>query len=42
LNKKMNAQAHFNGQAFEWSDETVRKVRRFIEPTATLLGYETR
>lgn len=42
MGKKMNAQAHFNGLSFEWTDESLASVRRFIEPTATLLGYNVK
>ena len=42
MGKKMNAQAHFNGLPFEWTDESLARVRRFIEPTATLLGYNVK
>lgn len=40
MGKKMNAQAHFNGLSFEWTEEAYARVRHFIEPTASLLGYD--
>ena len=40
MGRKMNAQAHFNGRSFEWTDEAREQVRPIIEPVARLLGYE--
>lgn len=40
MGRKMNAQAHFNGLAFEWTEESRDTVRPYIEETASLLGYE--
>ena len=40
MGQKMNAQAHFNGLSFEWTEERREKVRPYIAETATLLGYE--
>lgn len=40
MGRKMNAQAHFNGLSFEWTDERRETVRPYITETATLLGYE--
>ena len=40
MGRKMNAQAHFNGLSFEWSDERIEKVKPYIAEVAELLGYE--
>ena len=41
MGQKMNAQAHFNGLPFEWTEAARAEVRPFIADTAALLGYET-
>ena len=39
MGRKMNAQAHFNGLSFQWTESTREQVRPIIEPVAKLLGY---
>ena len=40
MGRKMNAQAHFNGLSFEWTEEDRARVRPFIQDVAHSLGYE--
>ncbi len=40
MGKKMNAQAHYNGLSFEWSDDDYKTVRPYIASVAEALGYE--
>ncbi len=39
MGKRMNAQAHFNGRAFEWTDALRDQVRPIVRPVAEQLGY---
>jgi hypothetical protein len=39
MGKQLNAQAHFNGQEFEWTDEARALVRPIVGPVAERLGY---
>ena len=39
MGRKMNAQAHYNGMAFEWTAPLRDKVRPYIEEMANTLGY---
>ena len=41
LHRKMNAQAHYNGLSFSWTDEKREIVRPHIEKVASVLGYNT-
>ena len=40
MGRKMNAQAHFNGASFEWTEERKDQVRPYITEVAQILGYE--
>lgn len=40
MGKKMNAQAHFNGLSFEWTEADYNLVRPYIASVAETLGYE--
>ena len=40
MSRKMNAQAHYNGSSFEWTDERKEKVRPYIADVAKTLGYK--
>lgn len=37
--RKLNAQAHFNGLEFEWTDETLERVLPIVQEVAHRLGY---
>lgn len=39
LQRKMNAQAHFNGLDFEWTDDTLGRVVPIVQDVAYRLGY---
>ncbi|MBX2820679.1 MAG: sulfotransferase [Rhodothermaceae bacterium] len=40
MGRKMNAQAHFNGLSFEWTEASKDKVRPYIKDVAEGLGYD--
>ena len=40
MSRKMNAQAHFNGLPFEWTDDLREQIQPIIEPVAQLLNYD--
>lgn len=40
--KKINAQFHFGGFEFEWTDETYAEVRPYIASVAEALGYDVK
>ncbi|MEZ4700851.1 MAG: sulfotransferase [Rhodothermales bacterium] len=40
MGKQLNAQAHYNGLDFEWTDALRESVRPIVQPVAESLGYE--
>lgn len=40
LSKRLNAQAHYNGKSFHWTDGERARVRRIVQDTARKLGYD--
>ncbi len=42
MGQKINAQFHFGGFKFEWTDETLAEVRPFIAEVAEQLGYKVK
>ena len=40
LNKRINAQDHYDGNDFEWTDEKREKVRPIVKDTAERLDYQ--